>query len=352
MSETSDGGDGGDGSGREEVGLARPAAERAGGELQQVSGSREGPGGMKKPAGPNLRGVVDGVAEELEAGGVEENARREAERLVCHALGLDRHELALGDDAPSLGAEEAGRLARALRRRLEGEPLQHIEGTVQFRELTLVCDRRALIPRPETEQLVERVAQWIRGETGDDGPRDVERVLDIGTGSGAIALSLLQEGLARRALGLDVSREALQLAGQNRDRAEGVDDERLELRLASSPLWNSVSSSERFDLVVSNPPYVSDGEMEDLPQEVRDYEPEVALAAGPDGMDVIREILDRGARYLRPGGALFLEIGEEQGEAVRRLADETGEWAQVEVGRDLAGRDRFVRLHGDSGGGA
>ncbi|MDP2496976.1 MAG: peptide chain release factor N(5)-glutamine methyltransferase [Candidatus Palauibacterales bacterium] len=346
--------DGGDRTGRDgpvddggDAGLTRPAEERAGDQLRQVSGSREGPGGMKKPAGPNLRGVVDGVAEELRAGGVEENVRREAERLVCHALGLDRHELALGDDAPRLGAEEAGRLARALRRRLDGEPLQHIEGTVQFRELTLLCDRRALIPRPETEQLVERVAQWIRGEVGEGGPRDVERALDIGTGSGAIALSLLYEGLAREALGLDVSREALQLAGQNRDRVGGIDDERLELRLASSPLWNSVSSSERFDLVVSNPPYVSDGEMEDLPEEVRDYEPETALAGGPDGMDVIREILGRGARYLRPGGALFLEIGEDQGEAVRRLASGTGEWSRVEVGRDLAGRDRFVRLHAD-----
>lgn len=335
------------GDGREsEDGLARPAAERAGDRLHQVTGSREGPGGMKKPAGPDLRGVVDGVAEELEAGGVEQNARREAERLVCHALGLDRHELALDDDAPRLGAEEAGRLARAVRRRLDGEPLQHIEGTVQFRELTLLCDRRALIPRPETEQLVERVAQWIRGEAGGGGPREVGRALDIGTGSGAIALSLLHEDLVRRALGLDVSPEALQLAGQNRDRVTGVDDDRLELRLASSPLWSSISSSERFDLIVSNPPYVSDGDMEDLPEEVRAHEPETALAGGPEGTDVIREILERGARYLRPGGALFLEIGEDQGDAVRRMASDTGEWSRVEVGRDLAGRDRFARLHG------
>ena len=329
--------------------LSRPARERAGDELRQVTGSREGPGGMKKPAGPNLRGVVDGVAEELEAGGVDDDPRREAERLVCHALGVDRHELALGDDAPRLGAEEAGRLARAVRRRLDGEPLQHIEGTVQFRELTLLCDRRALIPRPETEQLVERVAQWVRGETGGGGPREIERMLDIGTGSGAIALSLLHEGLARRALGVDISREALQLAGQNRDRVPGVDDDRLELRLASSPLWNSISSSERFDLIVSNPPYVSDAEMEDLPEEVRAYEPAVALSGGPAGMDVIREILERGARYLRPGGALFLEIGESQGDAVRRAASDAGEWGRVEVGRDLAGRDRFVRLHARGG---
>ncbi|MFB6368094.1 MAG: peptide chain release factor N(5)-glutamine methyltransferase, partial [Gemmatimonadota bacterium] len=259
---------------------------------------------------------------------------------------IDRHELALGGDAPRLGAEEAGRLARATRRRLNGEPLQYIEGTVQFRELTLLCDRRALIPRPETEQLVERVAQWIRGQSGGE-PRDVERLLDIGTGSGAIALSLLHEGLAERALGVDVSREALQLAGQNRERTPGVDDGRLELRLASSPLWNSISSSERFDLIVSNPPYVSDGDLEDLPREVREYEPEVALDGGSDGTRVIREILARGARYLRPGGVLFLEIGEGQGDAVREIASGTGEWSEVEVGRDLAGRERFVRLRGE-----
>lgn len=325
--------------------LRRASRERAGGELRQVTGSREGPGGMKKPAGPELRGIVDGLAEELRAGGVEDDPRREAERLVCHALGIDRHELALDDAAPRLGAEEAGRLARATRRRLAGEPIQHIEGTVQFRDLTLLCDRRALIPRPETEQLVERVAQWIRGETGDQEPRRVGGVLDVGTGSGAIALALLQEGLAERAVGLDVSREALQLAGQNRDRVD-VAEERFELRLCAAPLWNSVSSSERFDLVVSNPPYVSDAEMGELPEEVREYEPEVALSGGVEGMAVIREILERGARYLRPGGALFLEIGAGQAEAVREAASDVGEWEGIAVGRDLAGRDRFVRLDG------
>lgn len=324
-----------------EGGFERASRERAGDELRPVTGEGEGPGGMKKPAGPNLRAVVDGVAEELEAGGIEDGARREAERLVCHALGLDRHELALGDERPRLGAEEAGRLARATRRRLNGEPLQYIEGTVQFRDLLLQCDRRALIPRPETEQLVERVAQWLRRR--DEGGT-VDRALDIGTGSGAIALALLDEGLVRRAVGVDVSREALMLAGQNRERILDEEGERLELRLASSPLWSSVSSSERFDLVVSNPPYVSDGEMEDLPGDVRAYEPEVALAGGTEGMEVIHEILARGARYLRPGGALFLEIGEDQADAVREAASESGEWGEVRVGRDLAGRDRFVRL--------
>lgn len=319
------------------------------GRLRRVTGDPEGPGGMKKPPGPGLRGVAEGIAEELEAGGVE-NARREAERLLCHALGMERHELALDEGGKRLGAAEAGRLARAVRRRLKGEPLQHIEGSVHFRDLVLLCDRRALVPRPETEQLVERVVQWARRrrregslppDRREDGP-PLESVLDVGVGSGAIALSLLHEGIAERAVGVDVSREALMLAGQNREKC-AVDPDRLELRLVSRPLWNSVAASERFDAVVSNPPYVSDEELEGLAPEVADHEPRVALAGGEDGLEVIREIADRAARYLEEGGALFLEIGAGQADAVRGLLEGSPEWGDVRVTRDLAGRDRFVR---------
>ena len=122
-----------------------------------------------------------------------------------------------------------------------------------------------------------------------------------------------------------------------------LSEEEVELRLASRPLWSAVRREERFDAVVSNPPYVTDEEMEELPAEIADHEPEEALAGGPDGLDVVREIGDRVHGYLRPGGALFLEIGAGQGEAVEELLADVGPWAGIEVGRDLAGRDRFVR---------
>ncbi len=304
--------------------------------LEPVGGETDGPGGMRKPGGPTLRRAVDGVAAELEAAGVE-SPRREATRLVCHVAGVGRDELALEAGDRSLRPGLARRLAGMVRRRLAGEPLQYIEGTVAFRDLVLRCDRRALIPRPETEQLVGRVAGWV-----DERGEPAGRTLDIGTGSGAIALSLLDESLTRAAVGLDSSREALMLAAENRE-VVGVAEDRFELRWVRGPLWNSVSSRERFDLVISNPPYVTDREMEELPREVAGFEPEEALRGGADGLDVVREIADRGAAYLRSGGALFLEIGSGQGRAVRRILEERDGWTDVTVREDLTGRERFVR---------
>jgi len=295
------------------------------------------------------------VARELEGADAEagvDRPRLEAERLLCHVLEVERAELArTGDER--LTAEEAGRLARVARRRMAGEPLQHIEGTVAFRELVLLADRRALIPRPETEQLVDRIRRWaerradrggavrVAGRAEETEP-PLGTVLDVGTGSGAIALSLVHEGIARRAVAVDVSEEALVQAAANRA-AAGLSEERVELRLASRPLWSSIGRDERFDLVVSNPPYVRDDELEELPAQIREHEPEVALAGGPDGLGVIREIVGKVRAYLEPGGALFLEVGAEQGAAVRELLEAHGPWAEIELQRDLAGRDRFVR---------
>lgn len=305
------------------------------------SAERERPGedlrGPRRPPGPTCREAVRGVRAELDAAGVE-GPGVEAERLVAAAMGLERADLAL-DPGRRMSAAEAGRLAGAVRRRLSGEPLQHIEGTVEFRELVLTADPRALIPRPETEQLVERILRWAR-RRGSDGP-PLDAALDIGTGSGAIALSLVVEGICRRAVGVDVSARALEQAAENRSRA-GVAAERVELRLAARPVWTAISPGERFDLIVSNPPYVTDAEWEELPSEVR-AEPRVALAGGREGLDLVREIAARGARYLRPGGALFLEIGSGQGAAVRDLLAAAGDWGRVRVERDLAGRERFVR---------
>lgn len=289
--------------------------------------------GARRPRGPSRREALRRMRAELEAAG-SESPGVEAERLLAHALGIDRVRLARTVDR-HLEPEEAGRLARSLSRRLAGEPLQHIEGTVEFRQLTLVADARALIPRPETEELVERIVRWV----GDRAP--LFRALDIGTGSGAISLSLLAEGIVEAAVALDVSTVALRQAEENRRRT-GVPPERLELRTVVGRLWNSVRPGERFDLIVSNPPYVSDAELGKLPPEVG-REPLVALAGGEDGVAVIREIVDGAADRLRPRGALFLEIGAAQGAAVRSLLEASGRWGDVIVSRDLAGRDRFVR---------
>ena len=307
----------------------------------------EGP--IRRLPGPSRREVIDGLTAELDAGGVE-GARYEAERVVAHVLGLSRTDLLLNANLVVV-PEEAGRIASISRRRLSGVPLQHIEGTVAFRDLVLVCDGRALVPRPETEQLVQAVLDWARGTAASGGVRRVARrddpsqprlevALDIGTGSGAIALSLLQEDIVSRAVALDVSQPALDQAAQNASTL-GL-DERIEFRKTGTSPWESIGPDETFDLIVSNPPYVEDSVIATLPTEVRDHDPREALAGGVDGLDVVRQIVAGAPAHIRAGGGLFLEVGADQGENVRRLLEQGPSWKTVCVTPDLAGRERFV----------
>jgi release factor glutamine methyltransferase len=175
-------------------------------------------GPTRRLPGPSRREVIEGLAVELETAGID-GGRHEAERVLAHALGVTRSDLLLHPDR-LVGPEEAGRIASISRRRISGVPLQHIEGTVAFRDLVLLCDGRALVPRPETEQLVQQVVDWASGTASSGGVRRVNRprpgaepplndILDIGTGSGAIALSLIQECLAARAIAVDISARAL-----------------------------------------------------------------------------------------------------------------------------------------------
>lgn len=291
----------------------------------------EGRGAVRRrPPGPTRREVVRGVAGELERAGLE-SPRVEAERLVANALGVARAELTVAGGV-GLTPSEAAAVARVVARRLEGEPLQHIEGTAEFRTLTLVSDGRALVPRPETEQLLDLVEAWLVDRT------PAARALDVGVGSGALALSLLAEGLAGRVVGLDVSARALAQAAENAARL-GVDG--LELRACGPDIWSGLEPGERFDLIVSNPPYVATSEWAGLEPGVRDREPRVALDGGEDGLDVFRVLAAGLSQRLAPGGAVFLEIGHDQAEAVTELLRAAG-LAEVRVARDLAGRTRFV----------
>lgn len=311
-----------------------------------------------RPPAPTRREVVEGLAAELEAGGVPA-ARVEAERLLAHVLELERSDLSLHPDV-AIEPAAAGLLAASVKSRLSGVPLQHIEGTVAFRDLVLVCDRRALIPRPETEELVQCVVDWAHrrsdstrraGSHDHSGVRPVRRpavdvepplglALDIGTGSGAIALSLVHENVAGRVVAVDVSASALQQARENASRV-GLAG-RVEFRETAGSPWDAVREEENFDLVVSNPPYVADHEIAGLPSEVRDHDPREALAGGSDGLAVTREIISGAWRHVRSGGALFLEVGEGQAEAVEAGLSRTGRWSSVRRSRDLADRERFV----------
>ncbi len=276
-----------------------------------------------------ILGVMLRSADYLAERGVE-TARLDAEHMLAHTLGVGRLEMYLQHERP-LDESELERFRPLLRRRAQREPLQYILGRQAFRDLELEVGPGVLIPRPETEQLVEAVLAWAKG-------KEELVALDIGTGSGAIALSLLQEGGFTRCVGTDASAEALEFAARNAN-AAGLAS-RLELREGS--LLGPIGDDERFDTVVSNPPYVAVSERDALQPEVVSWEPAEALFAGADGLDVLRQIVPAAAPALRVGGLLALEVGDGQAGAVVELVRKAESYSDMTVHPDLAGKGRIV----------
>lgn len=265
--------------------------------------------------------AVHDVARELDDAGVP-SPRVDAEHLVAHVLGLTRTELYVSDR--ELSADELGRLAALVGRRRAREPLAYVLGEWGFRRLTLGVDRRALVPRPETEVVVERCLTRLEGVARP-------RVLDVGTGSGAIALAIADELPGVEVIGVDRSVEALSLAVENAART-GLDG-RVELRRGDL----LAGLDGQFDLVVSNPPYVPATEFDGLQPEIRLYEPYEAVVGDGVWRAIARASLDA----LRPGGWLVLECGDGQAAAVASGLEALG-YAGVLATPDLAGRDRVV----------
>lgn len=259
-----------------------------------------------------------------------EQPRLDAELLLAGVLGLKRLDLYLQHDRP-LTDTELERYRSAVRRRLKREPVQYILGTAAFRTLELQVDRRVLIPRPETEILVGEVLKWAKSHERNDA------VLDIGTGSGAIALSLAAEGSFSRIVASDVSPDALAVAGANAARL-GIDA--VEFRCGS--LWEPLRAGERFDIIVSNPPYVAERDRPMLPPEVLEHEPAGALFGGAGGYAVLEAIVQGARPHMAPGSLLALEIGAGQKDEVLRLIAETGAFEDARVVDDLSGRARIA----------
>lgn len=229
---------------------------------------------------------------------------------------------------PTLSTQEQDRLDALVARRRCGEPLQYVEGSVPFGPIEVAVDGRALVPRPETEQVWEAAV----GCLGEAGPGSV--IVDLGTGTGVLALALKHAFPAARVFGVDVSAGALDLARANAA-TNGLDVEFLHGDLFE-PLDPSLRG--RVDLVVSNPPYVTEAEWLRLPSEIRDHEPRSALVAGPQGTEVLARIAEEAHWWLGVGGWLVCEIGEKQGAAVDALFDRY----RREIRTDLAGRDRIL----------
>lgn len=257
------------------------------------------------------------------------NPRLNGELLLAGVLGLKRLDLYLQHDRP-LSPEELAEFKARLLRRAKREPLQYIDGTAHFRELRLKVDRRVLIPRPETEGLVQAVLDHAAGRQG-------LTALDVGTGSGAIALCLATEGPFARVVATDVEPGALEVARANH--AAAAPDAPVEFRRGS--VYEPVGD-ERFDVIVSNPPYIGEEERPSLDAEVRDWEPARALFAGVGGLEVIRPLVAGAPAHLKAGGLLAMEIGAAQAEAVSALVRETPGLGDPRVVKDLSGRDRIV----------
>lgn len=274
--------------------------------------------------------VVQRSATFLEGKGVE-NARLNAEWLIAAALGLDRMRLYMQFDRP-LTETELATMRGYVARRAKREPLQYILGTVPFHEIVLKVDRRALIPRPETEQLVELVANSV---AANDLPL---RVLDLGTGTGAIALALAFAWPRSSILAVDRSEEALALAGENAFFC-GLQN-RVEYRV--SDWFSQIRAEERFDVIVSNPPYLTEEEMGTAQPEVRDFEPRGALLAPEKGLADLRTILVESYGRLSEGGCVWLETGIAHREPLLALAGQLG-YRTATGFDDWSGRARFVQ---------
>lgn len=253
-------------------------------------------------------------------------ARLQAELLLAHVLGVKRLDLYLQFERP-LPEETLAELRPLVKRRASREPLQYILGETEFAGLTLRCDRRALIPRPETEQLYEIITERVHKPA---------RILDVGTGTGALALALATRFPDAVVVATDISADALTLAGENAAR-HGLSD-RIQF-LETNGLTGLVDEGP-FDLVVSNPPYLSETELDSAAPEVRDHEPGLALVAEKDGLALLEHLLREAPAVLCPGGTLALETGLAQGERLRSVATEVG-WVDVESLADWSGRERF-----------
>lgn len=278
-----------------------------------------------------IRDTLRNAAARISEAGSDE-ATLEAEILLMHATGLDRARVyeRLGDELP---AEQAEAFAAYVQRRLAHEPTPYITGHKEFFALDFEVTRAALIPRAESEMLVELVLLFAQERA------EALTIADIGAGSGAIAVSLAHALPGSHVIATDVSPEALDLARRNAER-HGVAD-RIDFRLGDvlAPLDGQV------DVIVTNLPYVRTDEWRALPPELAEHEPRVAFDGGPDGLILIRRLLRDAPSRLRPGGALFAEISYEQGEAVLALVEEAFPGASSESRKDLANLDRVLCVY-------
>ncbi len=252
------------------------------------------------------------------------NPRLEAEHLLSEVLGIPRLEIYLRFEQP-LNPTERDRLKSMVVRRANREPLQYIQGYTEFYGYRLEVDRRVLIPRPETERLVETAIGYCTFSA---------KILEIGTGTGAISIAIAKQFPGIEIVACDVSNDALQVAEKN------AIMNCVDIQFVESDVYQNVPK-QKFDLIISNPPYISDSEYETLMPEITKYEPRLALTAGEDGLDVYRKILREAGAFLDVRGKILLEIGSKQAQAMQQLSGENG-FSKIEIIKDYNEMDRIA----------
>lgn len=260
--------------------------------------------------------------------------RLSAEILLSHILRLERIELYTNFDK-AVNKPDLDRLHGLVKRCVNNEPIQYLTGRTEFYSLSLKVSADCLIPRPETELLAERAIEFLRTRIGP------QYICDLCTGSGCIAVTIAKNFENARIIATDICEKALTIAAENIDRY----DLRDKIELLNGDLFAPVIAQldvAEFDLIVTNPPYVSSTEYEALAENVKNYEPKHALHAGADGLDIYRRIISGIDKHLKPGGAFITEIGYAQGKAVRELLEETDIFADIKIEKDLSNNDRIV----------
>ena len=255
------------------------------------------------------------------------NGKLDTDLLLSHALKIKRLDLYLDLDRP-ISEKELNQMRDMVRRRAMREPLQYILGETVFFNCSLRVDKRALIPRPETELLVEQILPKAQG---------AERVLELGTGSGAIVLALVKAGVSAEITAIDLDPEALALAQSNAD-SLGLSEQ---ITFLESDWLSNVPAEKQFDLIISNPPYLTQAMYESAEPEVREFEPKQALLSAEAGMADIKKIMQQSFNFLNPNGYLVFETGADQHAKLSKEAEQIG-YQEIRTTQDLNGYDRFL----------
>jgi release factor glutamine methyltransferase len=263
-----------------------------------------------------------------------DSPRLSAELLLSHVLAMQRIELYTQFDK-TVTKEQLNRLHDLVKRVGRHEPIGYLTGKTEFYSLQLEVSPDCMIPRPETELLVERAIEFLRRRT------DPQFVCDLCTGCGCVAVAIAKNYTQAKIIATDICGAALNIAVRNIEK-HGLKDR---ITLLCGDLFEPIVPQldvDKFDLIVCNPPYVSAAEFEKLDKSIKDYEPRLALFAGIDGLDVYRRIIDKADRFLRPDGAIMLEIGYAQGRAIRELFEQTGAYDEIKIEKDLHENDRIA----------